>query len=188
MVFEDARELIAAALKATGQSANAAEPGAYSRVEQLLKAQRTCVAQYGVPSVGADSEMLGGQIWAAMIYNSNAVQLRERNPNIRFVLPEEGGLVWIDYLAVLSASKQKSLAFAFLEFLSDPAISVRQAAFSKAATPNLDARALLPVAEGKDRTIYPSGQAFDASEMVVAAPPAIVAIRNQIVAKLVRKQ
>ena len=188
MVFDDARELIAAALKATGQSANATEPGAYSRVEQLLKAQRGCVAQYGVPSVGADSEMLGGEIQAAMIYNSNAVQLRERNPNVRFVLPKDGGLIWVDYLAVLSASKQKSLAFAFLEYLSDPAIAVRQAAFSKAATPNLDARALLPVVEGKDRTIYPSGPAFDKSEMVVAAPPAIVAIRNQIHAKLVRKQ
>ena len=187
LVLDDARELLATALKALGASANAAEPGAYGQAAQLLKSQGPCVARYGITGIDADSELITGKVWAAMAYNSDAVWLRELDQNVRFVLPQEGGLIWADYLAVLSASKQKALAFAFLEFLSEPAIAARQASFSKAATPNLDARAFLPVAESKDRTIYPSGPAFDASEIIVAAPPAIVAIRNQIRAKLVRK-
>ena len=188
LVLDDTRELVATALKSLGESANAAEPGAYQRAAQLLKAQSPCVARYGTTGVDADSELVTGEAWAAMAYNSDVVWLRKVDPNIRFVLPQEGGLIWVDYLAVLSASKQKALATAFLEFLSEPAIAARQAAFSKAATPNLAARAYLSVVEGRDRTIYPSGPAFDASETVVAAPPAIVAIRNQIHAKLVRKQ
>ena len=187
-VLEDPRELVGTALKARGQSANASNPGVYSGVEQLLKVQRPCVARYGITGVDEESELVSGKAWAAMAYNSDSIWLRELNPNIRFVLPEEGGLIWVDYLAVLFASRQKSLAFAFLEFLSDPAIAVRQASFSKAATPNLDARALLPVVDGKDPTIYPSGPAFDKSEMNLAGTPAIVAIRNQIVARIVRKK
>jgi spermidine/putrescine transport system substrate-binding protein len=188
MVLEDPRELIGIGLKATGQSANATEPGAYPPVEQLLKAQRPCVAGYGIAGTGSDSALLTGKAWLAMAYNSDSMWLRELNPNVRFILPEEGGLLWVDYMAVLSTSKQKVLAFAFLEFLSNPAVAVRQASFSKTATPNLDARALLPVAMGKDPVIYPSGPAFARSEMNSAGAPAIVALRNQIMARTVRKK
>ncbi|MDH5254613.1 MAG: spermidine/putrescine ABC transporter substrate-binding protein [Gammaproteobacteria bacterium] len=188
MVFDDPRELTGAALKAIGLSANSAEPGAYAQVERLLKAQRPCVARYGTPGVDEDSEMLGDEVWAAMNYSSNANQLRAINPNIRFVLPKEGGLFWVDYLAVLSASKQKPLAFAFLEFLSDPAVAVRVAEFAQAATPNLAARALLPVSVGKDQSIYPSAAVLDTAETVAPAAPATAAIRNQIVARIVRKK
>jgi spermidine/putrescine transport system substrate-binding protein len=188
MVFDDPRELTGAALKAIGLSANSAEPGAYAQVDHLLKAQRPCVASYGTPGTDDDSELLGDAVWAAMNYNSNANQLRAINPDIRFVLPKEGGLFWVDYLAVLSASRQKPLAFAFLEFLSDPAIAVRVAEFSQAATPNLAARALLPVAVGKDQSIYPSAAVLDAAETIAPAAPATAAIRNQIVARIVRKK
>jgi spermidine/putrescine transport system substrate-binding protein len=157
-------------------------------VEQLLKAQRPCVVEYGIVGTGSDSALLTGKARVAMAYNSDSMWLRELNPNIRFVLPEEGGLLWVDYMAVLSTSKQKVLAFAFLEFLSNPAVAVRQTSFSKAATPNLDARALLPVAMGKDPVIYPSGPAFDRSEVNAAGAPAIVALRNQILARTVRKK
>jgi spermidine/putrescine transport system substrate-binding protein len=188
VVFDDGRELIALALKASGQSANADDPGAYKGAERLLTAQRPCVARYGYAGTDEESDLVSGKAWAATAYNSDALMLQAFNPNIRFVLPDEGGLIWVDYLAVLSTSTQKSLAFAFLEFLSDPAIAVRQASFSHAATPNLKARAMLPVAVGKDPVIYPSGPAFDRSEMTSAGPPAIVAIRNQIAARIVRKK
>ncbi len=187
MVFDDPRELVGIGLKATGQSANATDPGAYPPVEQLLKAQRPCVADYGIVGLGSDSALLTDKAWVAMAYSSDAMWLRDLNPNIHFVLPEEGGLLWVDYMAVLSASKQKDLAFAFLEFLSDPAVAVRVAEFSQAATPNLSARALLPVAMGKDPVIYPSGPAFDRSEINTAGAPAIVALRNQILARITRK-
>ena len=186
-VFEDARELTGAALKATGQSANATRPDLFKGVERLLQANHPCVAQYGITGSDDAAALVSGAVWAAMAYSSDATWLHGLNPNIRYVIPREGGLIWVDYLAVLATSKQKSLAFAFLEFLSTPAVAVRQAAFSKAATPNLDARALLPVMEGKDPATYPSGPAFDASEMIVAAPPATVAIRNQITARIIRK-
>lgn len=187
MVSQDPRELLTAALKATGHPANTSDPGAYRQAEQLLRAQRPCVARYRIVGADFDSALLTGAAWMAMAYSSDAAWLRDMDPRIRFVLPREGGLLWIDYLAVVSSSKAKPLAFAFLEFLSDPTVAARQAWFSKTATPNLSARAFLPVLATKDPWIYPSGTAFDASEMITTASPATVAIRNQITARMLRK-
>lgn len=186
--FGDARELVATALKATGQSANAVERSAYARAEQMLKAQRRCVAGYETMGVTEDSALITGRAWAAMSYNSDAVQLRALEPNVRFVLPAEGGLIWVDYFTVLASSKQKSLAYAFLQFLSDPGIAARVALFNQAATPNSKALARLPATVREDAIIYPKGPALEASELIVIAPPAVVALRNQIVARLTRKQ
>jgi spermidine/putrescine transport system substrate-binding protein len=185
--LSDARELVATALKATGQSANAVERSAYAQAEQLLKAQRPCVAGYETLDVSADSALLTGRVWAAMSYNSDAVQLRALDPNIRFVLPAEGGLIWVDYFTVLTSSKQKPLALAFLQFLSDPAVATRVALFNQAATPNGKAYARLPVTVRQDPVTYPKGPALEASDLIVTAPPAIAALRNQIQAKIVRK-
>jgi spermidine/putrescine transport system substrate-binding protein len=186
-VFSDARELVATALKATGQSANAGERSAYAKAEQLLKAQRPCVAGYEASGATAEAALMTGRVWAAMSYNSEAGQLRALDPNIRFVVPAEGGLVWVDYFTVLASSKQKSLAYAFLQFLSDPAIAARVAVFSQAATPNPKAFSRLPATVRQDPVIYPKGPALEASELIVTAPPAIAALRNQIQARIVRK-
>jgi len=184
-VFDDARELLGTALKATGSSANAREPGDYRKAEQLLREQRPCVARYGVTGSDEEADLVTGAVWAAMAYNSDALMLQEFDTNIRFVLPTEGGLIWVDYMAVLATSTQKPLAYAFLEFLSDPAIGARQALFSQAATPNVEALARLPAGIRSNQDIYPPEAMLAASEMLIAAPPAVMAIRNQIHAKVV---
>ena len=186
LAIDDARELIAVALKAAGHGANSRQPADYLKAEQILRAQRPCVEHYGSTMVDAESDLVTGKAWAAMAYNSDVAWLQEIDPNIRYVLPREGGLIWADYLAVLATSKRKALAFAFLEFLSQPAIAARQASFSQAATPNRKAFPLLPAGVRENPLIYPSAASLEKSEMLQSAPPSIVAIRNQIHARTVR--
>jgi spermidine/putrescine transport system substrate-binding protein len=159
---------------------------AYREAEQLLQRQRKCVSGYHYTGVAADTDLPTGKAWAAMAYSSDAAWLRALNPNIRFIVPVEGGLIWADYLVVLASSRQKSLAFALLAFLSEPAIAARLASYNKAATPNARARALLPAAVLQDTLIYPSGSALRASELVRNPAPALMSLRNQIFARIIR--
>jgi spermidine/putrescine transport system substrate-binding protein len=186
LVGDDPRELIAIALKTTGHSANAVDREAYQDAEHLLMEQRKCVFGYHYTGVAADTDLLTGKVWAAMAYSSDSAWLQAQNPNVRFILPREGGLIWADYLVVLSSSRQQSLAFALLAFLSEPPIAVRVALYNKAATPNLRAKALLPAAVRKDASIYPSAAALRASELVGDSPPAVMSLRNQIFARVIR--
>jgi spermidine/putrescine transport system substrate-binding protein len=121
-----------------------------------------------------------------MAYSTDAALLNQRYPNVRFVVPREGGLVFADYLVVPAASRNQTLAFEFLSYLSDPQVAARQARYNRTAPASTRARALLPAALQRDGTMYPSGAGFAASEMVGEAPPLVVARRNLVYAKLMR--
>jgi spermidine/putrescine transport system substrate-binding protein len=183
---DDPRELLAVALKATGHSANTAERAPYEQADQLLRAQRRCVAGYRNPGVLADSDLISGRVWAAMAYSSDAAWMQARNPKVRLMVPREGGLIWIDYWVVLASSPHKSQAFAFLAFLSEPSIAARAALYSKAASPSARARALLPAADRQNAAIDLSTAELRASETVRNQPPFIMSLRNQIFERLVR--
>jgi len=186
-LFANARELVGAALKAGGDSANSTDPLAYQRAERLLHAQKTCVAGYRTTNLEADVPLVTGSVSAAMLYSVDSVLLRKLNPNIRFVMPREGGLVFADYLVVLAASPHKELAYAFLQFLSEPANAARLAVSIKAATPNVPAQSLLPAEIREDKAIYPPAGALDAADQIQRPSPAIQSKVNQIFAKIVPK-
>jgi len=186
LVVDDAHELIAIALKALGWSANTTDPKAYRQVEQLLADQHHCVAGYRNPGVDQHSDLVTGKITASMAYSSDASQIRARNPNVRFILPREGGLIWIDYFVVLRSSQRKSLAFAFLEFLCDPKIAARQARYNGAAIPDNHARLLLPPAMRDDAWTYPTQDRLRGFEMLETSPADITELRNKVFATIVR--
>jgi spermidine/putrescine transport system substrate-binding protein len=183
--FDDARELVATALKAGGHSANATDAPAYGDAEALLRDQRHCVAEYGtlIGDLGAAAHP---EILVAMSYSSDAAQLAQNMPNVRFVMPREGGLIWADYLVVPTASRHQALAFEFLSYLSDPQVAARQARYNRTAPASSQARALLPAALRQDPTMYPSGPGLRASEMIREAAPAVVMRRNLLYARLMR--
>jgi spermidine/putrescine transport system substrate-binding protein len=184
-VFGNARELVGAALKAGGDSANSTDPAAYQRAERLLRAQKPCVASYLTAMTSPDTPLVAGSVSAAMTYSVDNMILQQFNPNIRFVLPREGGLMFTDYLVVLASSTQKELAYAFLQFLSEPANAARLASAIKTATPNVPGRALLPAGIRSDRTIYPADADLEAAEQIQRPSSAIMSKVNQIFAKIV---
>jgi spermidine/putrescine transport system substrate-binding protein len=186
-IFANARELVGVALKAGGDSANSTDPLAYQRAERLLRAQKPCVASYLTAMTEPDVPLVTGSVSAAMIYNGDSVILRQFNPDIRFVMPREGGLVFTDYLVVLASSTRKELAYAFLQFLSEPVNAARLSSAIKTATPNVAGRALLPAAIRNDEAIYPSDADLKAAEQIQRPSPAIVSKVNQIFAKIVPK-
>jgi spermidine/putrescine transport system substrate-binding protein len=186
LMGDDARELVAIALKAAGHSANSVNVADYRDAEQMLESQRHCVSGYKYPGTSADSPLLAGNAWVAMAYSTDAAWLHALNQNVRFVIPRGGGLVWADYLVVMAHSHHKELAFNFLRFLSEPAVAARQATYMRAGTPNGRARPLLqgPGADGEMTAAASDG--FRSSELIGAAPPAVISLRNQIFARLTR--
>jgi len=184
-VSGNARELVAAALKAGGDSANSTDPAAYQRAERLLHAQKPCVAVYRTTAFGADAPLVTGRASAAMIYGADLVRLRELDPDIHFAMPREGGILFADYVVVLASSAQRPLAYAFLQFLSEPANAARQSLFMKTATPNVGGQALLAPAIRNDEAIYPRAGDLAAAERIQRTTPAIQSMINQIFAKTV---
>ena len=164
---------------------NSIEPRELKEAEALLQAQAPAVATYRYISLNEDSALLSGQIAMSMMYNGDTRILQEYSDNIVFVLPEEGGNIWTDYLSVLSASSNKADAKRFINFLNEPEIAAQLAQYVHYATPNQAAEALLPASFKEDPVIYPSAEALEHSEAYQRLPPRAQKNRAAIFSRIV---
>ena len=187
MMINTARDTIGMALKALGYSANSTELLQLSAAEELLLQQKPFVSAYAYPSVGEQSELVSGKIWAAMIYNGDALAIKEHHDEIVYTLPDEGGGIWVDYLTVMQSSTHKVLAMDFINFLNEPENAAKIARFVYFATPNQAAEKLLPAEFLANPIIYPSTVALQKSEFMIDLPPRVTKRHNAIFEQVLQR-
>jgi spermidine/putrescine transport system substrate-binding protein len=186
VMMNSSRELLGVALKALGHSVNSVDPGALAAAESLLLAQRPHVRDYYFVALSEESSLVTGDTVAAMVYNGDGLMLTAHHPALVYTVPEEGSLLWVDYLAVMAKSDRKALAHAFIDFLNEPEIAARLAEFLYYPTPNTEAERLLPEEHRNDPLIYPPPGVMARLEPSTSLPPRGVRLRNQIYARIVR--
>lgn len=186
VMINDARELTAMALKASGHSANSSNGSHLKEARQLLLKQKPYVQQYSYPKLSEGSALLTSDVWVSTMYSGDAIALQGYDENIAFSLPKEGGLIWVDYLTVASSSNEKRLAHEFLNFLNEPKIASRSAEWVYYASPNLAAAQLMSEAYMSNTIINPSAAALGKSEFIQSLPPRSRKKVNSIGAELFR--
>ena len=179
-------EVVGMALKSLGFSANSTNPEEYRQAQQLLQQQQPHVKEYGYMTLDEKSVLATGKAYAAMTYSGDALAVKEIEPNIRYVLPREGGNLWVDYLTVMASSRNKALAYKFINFINQPEIAAQLAEYVYYASPNLAAEKLLDADFLTDPVIYPDRQALNRSEFNRELPARIIRIRNNIFNNLTR--
>ena len=177
-MVENSRDSVGMALKALGYSANSSDSKQTKAAEQLLLAQKPHVKTYTYIALSEESALVSGDIIAAMLYSGDALMVQEHHEEIDYVVPTEGGNIWVDYLVVLENSKNKELAVAFLNFLNEPENAAQLAEFVYYATPNMAAEKLLPAEFLEDPIIYPSQAVLSRSEFYKPLPPRASKKRN----------
>jgi spermidine/putrescine transport system substrate-binding protein len=180
MMQRNAQDTVETALRALGKNPATDEPAALNEAERLMVAQRDCVVEYGYMNLDENSELLTGEVWAAMAYNGDAMMIQQYNSDIAFVLPEDGSEVWMDFLVVLKKATHKQLALRFVNFMAEPGHAAQQALYSFYATPNLAAMALLPEDFRNNPVIYPSVETLSRTAVDQAYAPRLARRHNQI--------
>ncbi|MGB5450697.1 MAG: spermidine/putrescine ABC transporter substrate-binding protein [Sedimenticolaceae bacterium] len=181
----DASDMVGSALKALGYSLNSTDKNELKEAQNLLLEQAPHVKTYKYISLDENSALVTGQIAMSMMYNGDALMVQEHDENIAYVLPEEGGNIWVDYLCVLRESSNKAAAKQFIDFINEPEIAARLAQHVYYATPNQAAEKLLPEDFKSDPVIYPSGQALEKSEPYTILPPRAQKRRSAIFSRIV---
>lgn len=185
VMIKHSRDLIGMAMRALGYSASSLDPQALTEVRELLLQQRPYVKTYSYVSVSEDSSLVQGTVWAAQIYSGDALMLQELNPNIRYVVPEEGTNLWIDNWVVAAKSENKPAAFAFIDFINKPENAAKIAEYVNYATPNLASSKLLPDSHHTDPIINPPSDVLERSEDYRLLPPRIARKWNAVFAEIV---
>jgi spermidine/putrescine transport system substrate-binding protein len=162
-MLDDARETPGAALKYLGKSLNDTDPAALQQAADLLKAQKPFLAAYNSSDV--NRKLASGEYVIAHAWGGTAMQARNGlgeefsgNPDIAFVLPKEGGMIWQDNLAILADSPNKYTAHVFINYMLRPDIAARNAEWSGYLTPNAQAEPLL---SSEIQELYKEGFAPD---------------------------
>ncbi len=184
-MFNDSKEVIGIALKALNYSINSKDRKELTEAEKLLITQKPFVKMYSTGDLVPKKVMVEGKVWMGMAYNGEALLLQERHPEIRFVVPEEGTGLWVDYLAVMQSSKKKELAMAFINFLNTPKNAAQLASFLNYATPNHAAEKFMPPEYLKNPLIYPNQEVLAKSEFFKKLSPRSERKRNLIFSKIV---
>jgi spermidine/putrescine transport system substrate-binding protein len=183
IMINDPRDLIGMALKALGHSMNSQEPDELRQAEALLLEQGPAVTHYGYFTLDDSSSLVTGKAYLAMAFNGDALALQERQPEIRYVVPEEGGSLWTDYLAV-AANGRRELAASFIDFLNRPDMAARNAGHVYYATPNRAARALMDEEYLNNPVIFPDAQTLSRCEANQAVPPRVMRRYNIIYSRV----
>lgn len=84
---------------------------------------------------GYTNDLANGDIVAAMGWSGDAVQLQADNPNIEFVMPEEGCTLWSDNIVIPVGAPNPTAAYEFVNYVYEPANQEQIAAYNNYVVP-----------------------------------------------------
>ncbi len=162
VAVDDMREIIGMALQTLGKSRNSTNPADLAAAKAKLKTL--------VPSIKAfDSDnpkalLLSGEAWLGVVWSGDAALAYRENSAIDYIMPAEGGGIWVDNLAVPKGSRHPELAHQFINFMLRPEIRARLAEAYPHGNPNKAAHALMPPEVLANPASYPPDAALAKAE------------------------
>ena len=154
LMLNDPREALAAALRKAGKDVNERDPATLAAAKAELKRQSPLVLLYDTDNFA--EKLLAGDVALAQGFNGQFAKVIKKKPDeLAFVVPKEGGTLWIDNLCVPTAARRAGNAHAFIDYLMRPDVAARLANYAAYASANKAARAKIDPARLNDPVVYP---------------------------------
>jgi len=148
---------IGSAAVAMGYDLNTTDPEELAAIEAMLTELK--------PSLWAISSdvqppLRNGDTWASMAWTGDGVQVVRDNPDYAYVIPDDGGELWVDNWTVAADAPHREAAYAFLEFILRPENSAADTAFILFPHANPAVLELLSEEVANNDVIYPDQEAI----------------------------
>jgi spermidine/putrescine transport system substrate-binding protein len=153
-LLDDARETIGMSLKRDGNSYNSRNKSEIFKASQSLVEQKALVMCYTSDQVIVQLTSRASKL--AMAYSGDAYQAAKQNPSVQYRIPKNGSSVWVDSFCIPKEAPHVENAYLWLNYLLEPAVSAKNAQFTKYATANFTARKFLSSEELDDSNRYPN--------------------------------
>ncbi len=135
------RDAYCVALSYLGYSINTLNEDELKEATDLLVSQKPIVQAYVVDQVR--DKMIKDAAALGVIYSGEAIYMQRENPNLEYVVPNEGSNVWIDGWVIPKDCQNKEAAEAWINFMCDPEIALMNFDYITYSTPNTAARELI---------------------------------------------
>jgi spermidine/putrescine transport system substrate-binding protein len=164
MLIDDIRDVFGMALKMNGHSVNSKNEAEIKQAYESLVALKNNVLLYN--SDAPQVPYVSGETSVGMQWNGNAYQGQVEMPELKFVMPEEGAVLWMDNFTIASGSEHKALAHKFINFMYQPenqAEIVNSLGYASATNAG---RNLLPDELKNNPTIFPAKEDMEKGEFI----------------------
>lgn len=152
-MLNDQREVFAMALQSLRLPANSKDPVHLAAAQKRLAEQRPLVKAY--QSENQKGLLIAGEVVMAQAWSSDLNLAAAEKPSLRFVLPKEGGFIWMDNLCIPKGAADPEAAKALVDFLLSPEVAVKLHAKLRGGSPIKDAARRLPEELRGNPTIVP---------------------------------
>lgn len=163
LMLDSQRDSIGITLKMLGYSLNSKEPKELEAAKERLIAQKPRVLAYVGDEV--KDKMIGNEAALAVVWSGDAVFMKRENPDLEYVIPQEGSNIWFDAMVIPKTSKHKKEAELFINYMCSTDVAYKNADFIGYSTPHSEAMAKLPAELTSDRTVYPAENDLSNSEV-----------------------
>lgn len=177
-MLDDPEDVLGASLLKLGLPFQSTDPAQLLRAKNALIDQKSLVRAYLNAEVR--DQLVAGDVLAAQMWATTAVQAIEASPAIDFVFPAEGFPLYCDTSVILRESRRLELAHEFLDYLLRPQIAAANAQAAKSATANARGRELLPAAIRTSSALYPPPDVMRRGEWPGPIPAAAQRLRDRI--------
>ncbi len=166
LMQDSVRDAFMVAEKLNGNSMNTLDAGELEAAKNLLIEQKPLVQAYVVDQVR--DKMIGGEAAIGVIYSGEAIYTQKENPDLVYVIPEEGTNVWIDSWVILKNAPNKENAEKFIDFMCREDIALMNFEYITYSTPNVAARELIEEDDIRNSEIaFPDLSRYDNLETYV---------------------
>lgn len=166
LMQDSVRDAFMVALKRNGHSMNSLNESELEQAKNDLIAQKPLVQAYVVDQVR--DKMIAGEAAMGVIYSGEAIYTQRENPDLEYVVPEEGSNVWIDGWVIPKNAENKENAEKFIDFMCRPDIALMNFDYITYSTPNDAARALIEDEEIRSSKIaFPDLSQYNNMEVFV---------------------
>ena len=169
------RESIGATLNYLGYSMNTLDEAALKEASDLLISQRQTVR----PIVGIDElkdKYISGELVAGIAWSGDHTVVQQRleeggeDPEqLQYALPE-GSNISVDMMVIPEDAPNVEGAHAFINFMYEPEIALKNAVYVGYSTPHLDALSKLPAELNGNKAYYPDEELLQTLEGYYSSP------------------
>ncbi|MDP4585370.1 MAG: spermidine/putrescine ABC transporter substrate-binding protein [Verrucomicrobiales bacterium] len=118
-LLNDSRETIGAALKFLGHSLNTTDEAQITAAKEVVIGWKRNIAKF--ESDQYDGGLASSEFFLSQAYAGDAFQAQEDNEAIDFLVPQEGTSIACDDLVISANAPNPELAYAFINFMTEPA-------------------------------------------------------------------
>lgn len=155
-VIDSKGDVLDQALLASGLDINSTDKDRIrNEVWPRLREQKQLLRAYDSNPAAA---LIEGHTVIAQIDSGDLFRAQKQRPSLRYVIPDEGAALWVDYLAIPTGTHEFELAERFIAFMLEPENAAINANVLRFATPNQTALDRGLIADAGDAQLYPPAQ------------------------------